>query len=54
MPTRPVIKDLAGWTQQLCHHRLALLERLIEEFPQVLKTHRSAIEILRIQLRVRN
>lgn len=46
----PAIHDLKGWQQAILEHRRALLERLVEEFPTVLKTHRTKIDLLRIKL----
>lgn len=46
----PTIHDLEGWQQAILEHRRALLERLLEEFPAVLKTHRTKIDLLRIKL----
>lgn len=48
----PVIKDSILWKQQLLEHRRALLERLISEFPEVLKTHRTQVDTLRIKLTI--
>ena len=48
--SRPVIKDLVGWQHQILEHRRALLERLITEFPDTLKTNRSIVEQWRIKL----
>jgi len=48
--SRPVIKDLVGWQHQILDHRRALLERLIAEFPDILKTNRSVVEQWRIKL----
>lgn len=50
MPTRPVIKDLLVWEHQLLEHRRSLLEIVIREFPQVLKTHRTAVDLLRLKM----
>ena len=46
----PTIHDLEGWQYSILEHRRALLERLLEEFPSVLKTHRTKIDLLRIKL----
>jgi hypothetical protein len=48
----PVIKDAILWKQQLLEHRRALLERLVAEFPEVLKTHRTQIDTLRLKLTI--
>ena len=47
---QPVAYDLAAWELALLEHRRALLERLLEEFPEVLTRHRSKIDIRRIKL----
>lgn len=49
MPTA-TFQDPQLWKQQILEHRRVLLERLIAEFPQVLKTHRTAVDTLRIKL----
>ncbi len=46
----PIIKDSLLWKQQLIEHRRALLERLIAEFPEILKTRRTQVDTLRIKL----
>ena len=46
----PVISDPIIWKQQILEHRRALLERLIIEFPEVLKTRRTQVDTLRIKL----
>ena len=47
----PQVKDKATWRNQVLAHRRALLELLIAEFPNVLKTHRSAVEFWRFRLK---
>ena len=47
---RPAVHDLEGWKHAILEHRRALLERLLEEFPAVLKTHRTKIDMIRIKL----
>lgn len=51
MPNRPTLKDTAAWQAQLAEHRRILFERLIAEFPDILKTKRSHVEIWRHKLR---
>lgn len=51
MPERPTIVDYEAWCQMLMEHRRILLERVIAEYPQVLKTHKSKIENLRLRIR---
>lgn len=48
--TSPNVHDLEGWQHAILEHRRTLLERLLEEFPDVLKTHRTKIDLLRIKL----
>ena len=50
MPTRPQVSDLFGWQQQLLEHRRSLLEIVIREFPEVLKTRRTAVDLLRLRI----
>lgn len=53
MPTelkRPVVKDLAAWKIMMVEHRRILLERIIQEFPEVLQTQRSKVEFWRSRL----
>lgn len=47
---RPQIKDTLAWKQLLLEHRRILLERLITEFPEILTTHRSKIDLWRSRL----
>jgi hypothetical protein len=51
MPERPTVVDYEGWCQMLMEHRRILLERVIAEYPQLLKTHKSKIENLRLRIR---
>jgi len=46
----PQMKDKAAWIFMLLEHRRILLERVIAEFPEVLKTHRGKVEFLRHRL----
>lgn len=50
----PTLRYHDGWQQQLAEHRRHLLEKLIEEFPDVLTTKRSIIESLRLRLRFKD
>ena len=50
MPHRPQVSDLLVWQQQLLEHRRTLLEQVIREFPEVLKTHRTAVDLLRLKI----
>jgi hypothetical protein len=47
---RPVIKDKAGWEIALLEHRRTLFERVVQNFPEVLKTRRTDVEIWRARL----
>ena len=47
----PQMKDKSAWTFMLLEHRRILLERVIAEFPEVLKTHRGKVEFWRLRLR---
>jgi len=42
-----------GWQQQLAEHRRRLLEKLIAEFPDVLTTKKSTVDLWRLRLRIR-
>jgi hypothetical protein len=44
------MKDKLGWQHQVLEHRRALFERVVEMFPDLLKTRRSDVEIWRIKL----
>jgi hypothetical protein len=46
----PQIRDLEGWQQTILEHRRALFEKIIEEFPSVLRTHRTKVEVYRLKL----
>jgi len=48
---QPRVKDKEAWCILVLEHRRRLLERLIAAFPQVLTTHRSAIESYRNKLK---
>ena len=47
----PQMKDPAAWQLMLLEHRRILLERLIAEFPEVLKKKRSKVDHWRSILR---
>jgi hypothetical protein len=47
---RPQVSDLLVWQQQLLEHRRSLLEIVVREFPQVMKTHRTAVDLLRLKI----
>ena len=51
MPDRPQIADYAAWQQMIMERRRILLERVIQEFPEVLKNKRSTVENLRRRIR---
>jgi len=46
------MKDKAAWQLMLTEHRRILLERLITDFPEVLK-QRTKVEFWRARLRIR-
>ena len=48
---RPQVTDYAAWSQMVMEHRRILLERVIAEFPEVLKTKKSTVENLRRRIR---
>ena len=50
MPPRPAMKDKEAWRLTVLEHRRALFERVIAEFPELLDTKRSQVEMLRIKL----
>ena len=49
---RPRLKDYAAWELLLIERRRILLERIIAEFPDLLKTQRTKVDVLRVQLRI--
>jgi hypothetical protein len=49
-PARPIIKDKTGWEIALLEHRRTLFERVVQNFPEVLKTKRTDVEIWRARL----
>jgi hypothetical protein len=51
MPDRPKLPDYEAWCQLIMERRRILLERFIAEYPDVLKTHKSTIENLRLRIR---
>ena len=44
------MKDPVVWQQIVLEHRRALLEKLVAEFPEIMKTQRTKIDSLRIKL----
>jgi len=48
----PQVKDKEAWRALLVEHRRILLERLITEFPEVLKTHRTKVDFWRFRLKL--
>jgi hypothetical protein len=50
MPPRPVLKDQEAWRLAILEHRRALFERVVAEFPELMKTKRSQVDIMRIKL----
>ena len=50
--TRPEVHDLRAWEIAILEHRRSLLERLVAEFPDVMRTQRSKVDILRIKLSI--
>ena len=48
--TRPLMKDQEAWRLTVLEHRRALFERVIAEFPELMKTKRSQVDIMRIKL----
>jgi hypothetical protein len=46
---RPQLSDPTVWQQQLLEHRRALLEVVIKEFPDILKTNRTAVDLMRLK-----
>jgi hypothetical protein len=49
-PPPPVIHDATVWRAQLLEHRRALFERLIQEFPDLLKSKRTQVDHWRFLL----
>lgn len=47
----PKMTDKESWSEQIIAHRRALLERVIKEFPEVLKKKKTAVDILRVSLK---
>jgi len=46
----PQLNDPTGWRTMILTHRRILLERLIAEFPEVLKTNRTKVNYWRLRL----
>ncbi len=44
------MKDQEAWRLTVLEHRRALLERVVAEFPELLKTKRTQVDILRLKL----
>jgi hypothetical protein len=47
---RPVLRFQDEWISQVMEHRRILLETLIKEFPEVVTTNRSKIDVLRLRI----
>jgi hypothetical protein len=43
------VSDPVVWQQQLLEHRRSLLEIVIKEFPDVMKTKRTKVDLLRLR-----
>jgi hypothetical protein len=43
------VSDPTVWQQQLLEHRRTLLEIVIKEFPEVMKTKRTAVDLMRLR-----
>jgi hypothetical protein len=52
--SKPRLKFHDGWQEQLAEHRRVLLEKLIQEYPEVLSTKKSVVESWRLRLRNRD
>ena len=50
MPPRPLMKDQEAWRLAVLEHRRALFERVVAEFPELMTTKRSQVDIMRIKL----
>ena len=50
MPPRPIMKDQEAWRLAVLEHRRALFERVVAEFPELMTTKRSQVDIMRIKL----
>jgi hypothetical protein len=48
--SRPTVRDQTGWELLLLEHRRILFERVVQQFPDVLKTRRTDVEIWRARL----
>jgi hypothetical protein len=44
------MKDQEAWRLAILEHRRALFERVVAEFPELMKTKRSQVDIMRIKL----
>ena len=49
-PSNPQIRDRAAWIQMLQENRRILLERLLAEFPDILRTQRFKVDEWRAKL----
>ena len=47
---RPQVKDLQEWQTTILEHRRALLEAVIEQFPEVMLSKRTQVDVLRFKL----
>lgn len=50
MPPRPLMKDQEAWRLTILEHRRALFEHVVAEFPELMTTNRSQVDIMRIKL----
>lgn len=48
---KPHIKDYDGWATTLLEHRRALLERVLQEYPNVKKQFPSQVDFWRLRLK---
>lgn len=49
--TRPIVHDMHSWAIAIMEHHIALFERVIAEYPELLTTRRSDVNLWRIRLR---
>jgi hypothetical protein len=47
----PIVKDAIAWRDMLLEHRRRLFERLLAEFPEVVKAQQTQVAIWRTRLR---
>jgi hypothetical protein len=50
-PPPPIVTDYPAWRQLIIERRLMMLERVIAAYPDLLKTHRTKLEYLRLRIR---